>query len=53
MEVNPIARQNGDLTVFKGVSSPGVESHFSYVQGQGYHVSTYLKGLGKIDQINF
>lgn len=40
IEIAPQVHQNGALSVFKGVASGGCESHFSYVSGHGYHVTT-------------
>ena len=38
-----ILRQNGPLTVFDGAGN----SHFSHVEGQGFHVTTQIAGLGR------
>ncbi len=40
---------------FKGVGDSEVESHFTFVEGEGYHASTYLdlgfpEGKSKVDQ---
>lgn len=51
-----------DGAVFQGVGDKEVSSHFTYVKGEGYHVSTYLSDslmTGesnekiKFNQINF
>ena len=50
--------------VFQGVGDKEVETHFTFVKGEGFHVSTYLNDSlmsnlektnqkGKVDQTNF
>ena len=39
----PPVRQTGPETVFQGAGN----SHFSHVEGQGFHVTTQVPGIGK------
>jgi len=49
---------NGPLPVVGQVKSDGMETHFTYVNPviardePGWHVSTSIRGIGKVDQIN-
>ena len=38
-----ILRQTGPLTVFEGAGN----SHFSHVEGLGFHATTQIPGLGR------
>lgn len=41
IEIAPIVMQRGQETVFRGVES----THFSHVEGQGFHVTTQIPGI--------
>lgn len=57
-EVNPVVNQTttqdgSTMTNFKGVGLPdGGDTHFSFVEGQGFHLTTRLPGgLSSHDEV--
>jgi hypothetical protein len=48
IEIAPIVGVNGPETIFGGYGN----SHFSFVEGQGYHVTTAIPGFGQDDGLS-